>query len=287
MCCFSGPVSKVEGTSIFARMMASGRQLLVYELSLTADREVAMVLPLPVAPGSGEAAVRFLDLKAVPDLFERLEGLFAPPMMRSFAAMEMSLEPLRVHTVGDFVASFVPSLADFSRLDARFRMPAGTLDRVPGYADWGFAVFQLAAPGGSAKIHPMAFELVTRDPDRLFFPTLHVHDGVLHDGAEFAHSLYTQGATGADSWEAAGEVDRWARPSPSRVNEAELFAEAPAVEGSLWSKLITSRAAEQRAAEERAAAAALLKQLIGDPATLRRRRIVGWHRNQDTWVSLR
>ena len=285
MCCFTGTVSRVDGTSIFARMMAPGRQLLVYELSLAAEAEVAMVLPLPVPARSGEDAVRFLDLKAVPEFFARLEAIFAPPVLRSFAATEMSLETLEVHTVGDFVASFVPSLADFARLDPRFRMPAGTLDRVPDYADWGFAVFQLAAPGGAAKIHPMAFEFVTRDPNRLFFPTLHVHDGALHDGAEFAHSLYTQGATGVDSWDPAGEVQRWTGPTRPGVTDEELFAEAP-LEQSFWSKLVTSRAAEQRAAEQRAASVALLKQLIGSAASLRHRRIDGWHANQDTWVPL-
>jgi hypothetical protein len=39
----------------------------------------------------------------------------------------------------------------------------------------------------------MAFEFVTRQPDTLFFPTLHVHDGLVHESAKFDHYLYYQG----------------------------------------------------------------------------------------------
>jgi hypothetical protein len=114
-----------------------------------------------------------------------------------------------VHEVGAFVASFVPSLADFTRLDPRFRAPEGTLDRVPIYSDWGFAVFQLATHGSLAKIHPMAFEMPTRF-DQLFFPTVHVHDGTLPARAVFQHDLYAQHIiTGpGSSWWPAGPALR-------------------------------------------------------------------------------
>jgi hypothetical protein len=95
--------------------------------------------------------------------------------------------------VGAFVASFVPTLADFARLDPRFRIPPGTVDSVPGYSDYGFAVFQLGATNGRSRAHPMAFEFSTRDPERLFFPLLHMHDGQLHPDAAFDHVLYAQG----------------------------------------------------------------------------------------------
>lgn len=37
------------------------------------------------------------------------------------------------------------------------------------------------------------FEFPTRHPDRLFFPTLHIHDGAVKPFARFAHTLYAQG----------------------------------------------------------------------------------------------
>jgi len=98
-----------------------------------------------------------------------------------------------VQVVGAFVASFVPTLADFARLDPRFRIPPGTVDRVPGYSDYGFVVFQLGATKQRSRVHPMAFEFSTRDPEHLFFPLLHVHDGQLHPEAAFDHVLYAQG----------------------------------------------------------------------------------------------
>ena len=41
-------------------------------------------------------------------------------------------------------------------------------------------------------VHPIAFEFPTRDPSRLYFPTVHVHDGAYNDTAGFYHRLYCQ-----------------------------------------------------------------------------------------------
>ena len=53
MCCFSCRVTSVSSTKIFARCEGD-RQFLVYEMSLNALSEVAMILPLPVAAGSAK-----------------------------------------------------------------------------------------------------------------------------------------------------------------------------------------------------------------------------------------
>ena len=102
---------------------------------------------------------------------------------------------MKVFEVGDYIASFVPTLADFARLDDRFRLPEQTWSRLPQYKDFGFAVFQLAA--GSLEPHPMAFEFETANKS-IYFPTLHIHDGEIHDREEFDHVLYLQHA-GFDS----------------------------------------------------------------------------------------
>ncbi len=60
MCCFSGVIERVSATSIFARRWAD-QQLLVYSMTLDTRSEVAMILPLPIAPATG--GVRFLDLE--------------------------------------------------------------------------------------------------------------------------------------------------------------------------------------------------------------------------------
>ena len=171
-----------------------------------------MVLPLPVPPGSPEDAVKFVDLEGYETLFDDLQKAFPPPAaMPSFGPPTRGMMPqakkLEVVTVGKFVASFVPRIDDFTRLDERFRLPNGVFDKVPMYKDWGFAVFQLKdfggivdrvkqvfsrAPTKKETIHPMAFTFPRRDASALFFPTLHVHDGEVHETAHFDHVLYMQ-----------------------------------------------------------------------------------------------
>lgn len=203
---FSRPVREVAATRIFARHLDGGEQALVYSMNVGLTEPTAMILPLPVPPGPAEDAVRFVDLSGYSGFFEHLHAAFPkPPVARGggFAARmipEADLT-LKVHRVGSFIASFVPSRADFTRLDDRFRLSDDIWDALP-YDDWGFAVFQLASKrgmlaritGGVAKqtIHPMAFVFPRRDPRTLFFPTLHVHDGAVHPAAEFDHQLYCQ-----------------------------------------------------------------------------------------------
>ena len=213
MCCFSGPVRSVQSTKIFARRSARGglfseaRQALVYEMKIAADAEVAMILPIPTPARSADDAMRFVSLERYDEFFTDVERAFPPPAAafgppsRGPQAISGAAPPLVVHSVGAFVASFVPSAADFGRLDARFRIPAGTIDRVPEYAAWGFAVFQLKTSGpGIARIHPMAFDFPTRRGKELFFPTVHVHDGALHPEADFSHVLYGQGIAPSPEW---------------------------------------------------------------------------------------
>ena len=194
MCCFSRPVKDVAATKIFARSSTKERQLLVYEMKLAVDEDLAMILPLPVPKQSAEDAVRFVDLSGYADFFKDMAAGFPAPPSRSLgldkSAKGEAAKPLAVVEVGNFEASFVPSIADFARLDERFRLPAGTWDALPDYRDYGFAVFKLKP--GKKQIHPMAFEFPRREPARLFFPTVHVHDGTVRPTAHFDHSLYLQ-----------------------------------------------------------------------------------------------
>lgn len=210
MCCFGGrggALKYVGKSNLFARA-AGERQLLVYSMSVATSEPVAMILPLPVPPGSPEDAVRFIDLHGYPRLFTDLDAGFPDVLLypKSRGLLARSAAPKRtlaVHRVGDFEASFVPALADFARLDPRFRMSDAVWRALPQYADWGFCVFKLIDLrtswfgrwfGGRKPrtIHPMAFEFPRRDPSRLFFPTLHVHDGEVHPHADFDHTLYYQ-----------------------------------------------------------------------------------------------
>jgi hypothetical protein len=257
MCCFSGPVRSVSGTRIFARPLEGGRQLLVYAMSLAIDEDVAMVLPVPVPPGSSDDALAFVDMSKSPTFFESLDALFPRLGILAFGAPQSAplarhRAPLVVHDVGDFQASFVPTQRDFDRLDARFRLAPEAWAALPQYGDWGFAVFKLRSRAPSGFIegvkrvlgqspppeetprHPMAFELPLRDPSKLFYPTVHVHDGKVHPTARFDHTFYGQGI--GVSWEATPktvgeqwvpeEVKRFLRPD-AVVQRSSLVGERP------------------------------------------------------------
>ncbi len=194
MCCFTGPVVSVRNTCIFARQTPHGRQYVVYAMSIETKHDLAMVLPLPVAPGEGDDRLKFINLEGYGEFFDEMEGGFIDSSANPFgaAASAKSVAPvLAVQNVGAYEASFVPTVADFSRLDRRFRLPKGAVEKLPGYAGFGFAVFKLRKADG--PVHPMAFSFLSAVPDRLFFPTLHIHDGEVHPKAEFDHTLYCQG----------------------------------------------------------------------------------------------
>src|SRR4051812_47239054 len=118
MCCFSvaspgwfwqrlfGPEVQVSGTNIFVRMSRPGMQGLAYGMNLKTPREIAMVLPLPVLPGSGEDAVRFIDLSLHPRMFGELDSLFesVPRGPKSASPLRFNRWPkLVVHELGSFV----------------------------------------------------------------------------------------------------------------------------------------------------------------------------------------
>ncbi len=223
----------VKGTRIFARHLG-GEQALVYELDLSVSRDVAMILPLPVAPGSGEAALEFVDLSGYPEFFDDLgrwgeSELIGQPKSQGFVSRGPRLV---VHQVGAFEASYVPGLSDMGRLDPRFRVPDDAWAGLPAVHDFGFAVFKLRR-GRDQRIHPMALKFRTRDRARLFFPTVHVHDGAAHPTAEFHHTLLFQGADGPEVSD--GPAGAYVRPErcaglvdpAARVARLRLDGELP------------------------------------------------------------
>jgi hypothetical protein len=254
MCCFSKvtvpfwerlfarPI-RVFDTRIFARL-DGGVEWLAYSMELATAGDVAMVLPVPIVPRSGDDALTFVSLEGYADLFVDLERAFEPPVSQSWDPLRdgvLSAAPkqLVVHQVGAFEASFVPTRADFSRLDPRFHLADELWDRLPLYRDYGFAVFKLKR-GARQRIHPMAFRFPTRAPDRLFFPTVHVHDGRVHERADFRHALYFQGPFEGEQ---------------RSLGDARMY-------------VATSRA----------------QGLVIDEAPLYRRELIGSLENRDTWI---
>ncbi|HEX7662867.1 MAG TPA: hypothetical protein VF407_00065 [Polyangiaceae bacterium] len=197
MGCFTAP-TEVHSTNIFARMTAPGTEALVYQMEYSAQKPTAMILPLPVALPASESSVTWKDLKAYPTFFADLALAFpaeeprSQSMAKSAAAEAVPLGTIQVHEVGDFIASFVPSQADFTRLDPRFVITSDVWAAFPEYKDYGFAVFQLKELSGAP--HPIAFTFQSRLKDALYFPTVHIHDGTAHKQDQFDHVLYVQDA---------------------------------------------------------------------------------------------
>jgi hypothetical protein len=195
---------RVANTSIFARINSMLEQVLVYSMQVFTDKPSALVLPIPIEQGLGEKALSFIDLSGYRTFFDDLHQACQPIITDLEASADCGsietdiMTTLKVHSVGDYEASFVPSRNGFSRLDNRFQLDGDLWDAMPDYSDYGFAVFQLKS--STAKdiyhegkmVHPMAFIFKTRNPDNVFFPTVHVHDRFFHQKAYFDHSLYTQ-----------------------------------------------------------------------------------------------
>ncbi len=202
MCFFTMSVA-VADTHIFARG-SNGSQYLVYSMAFTAAGELAMVLPLPVPRNSPEDAVRFINLERYADFFADMR--LGIPLTRSVDAVSLGAPPLQVHDVGCFEASFVPKIADFDRLDERFRITDEVWAQLPIYRDYGFAVFKLKGKSTRQNVHPMAFEFPRRNPELLYFPTVHIHDRQLYSVADFHHTLYCQAGA-----EFSNYLDDWRR----------------------------------------------------------------------------
>lgn len=182
-------------------------------MRLDADQDLAMILPVPVIAGSLENSVKFLDFSAYPSFFEDLEKNF--PVLRDGNANDpfgdvASYSRLKVQKVGSFDASFVPSAADFSRLDERFRLSGDVWEKLPQYADYGFVVFKLRK--GVAQVHPMGFAFPSRERSQITFPTVHIHDGKVHKKAKFDHTLYCQSPSSevAMKWEESLYIAQYA-----------------------------------------------------------------------------
>ncbi|WP_444930786.1 hypothetical protein ACJJIF_03095 [Microbulbifer sp. SSSA002] len=190
MCIFTGEVESVENTRIFSRQDGS-RQLIIYDMYLSAKDETAMVLPIPVSNFTSGAPVEFIDLSSYSNIFDDIESLFLQWPAVYLQDCLSADSPIEVHEVGAYEASFVPTPNDFRRLDSRFSLSDTFFEQAPEYSNYGFVVFKLKA--GKAKVHPMAFWFRKDDDGQLFFPTKHMHKGIVNKNDTYHHTLYAQG----------------------------------------------------------------------------------------------
>lgn len=200
MGCFTGTVSRVANTRIFARVTDHATQFLAYQMEYTAGSDVALILPLPTPPNTAPDRVRFLRFSQYEGFFADLENGF--PLTRDIPH-SAPRKHVMTQLVGSFEAVFVPSRQELENLDERFRLPKGTLEKFPEYTDFGFAVFKLRA--GTNTVQPLALEFPIRNPQLLYFPTVDIRNGETPDEAPFDHDLYCQARAGwLRSYDVAG-----------------------------------------------------------------------------------
>jgi len=195
MCIFTGSVRSVQGTKIFVADIDDGQHCCVYSMEAAIDKPVAMVLPVP---GANQKEIEFVNLEDYPKFFDDLEDCWVKPVSRG-AGCAGGGSFLKVHDVGQYIASFVPSLAYFAKLSPEFRLSMNAAKSLSAYRGWGYAVFQLKNSANESNFHPMAFKYTPADRTTLFFPTVHIHDGsTYHEYERFDHILYAQPDKAAD-----------------------------------------------------------------------------------------
>jgi hypothetical protein len=195
MCIFSTTVLGVTQTHILIKDWGMGDQTLIYQMRLHSRTPTAMVLPVPVAK---QGLFKFISMEQYPEFFTDLEKCFGV-RDKSLGSTSRSMKSIEVQEVGQYVASFVETLDDFSRLDPIFRLKPEILSRLPKYKDFSFAVFALKPSANYRKIHPMAFHYSTEFLYELHFPTYHLHDNDLTQVESYDHVLYFQSPRVGDS----------------------------------------------------------------------------------------
>lgn len=187
MSSFSGNLTHLSNTRIFARATPEGKQYLVYQMDYAADEDIALVLPLPIPPNTPPDAVRFIDMVNYRAFFVDMDKGF--PYTRG-----LQLVPGKTRDNARAEPVFLSSAAEFATLEAPFRIPQETWDKLPEYNDFGFAVFKIFAKAPLRS--PVAVEFPMRNPNLLYFPTLHIRNGEAAEEANFDLDLFCQARAG-------------------------------------------------------------------------------------------
>jgi hypothetical protein len=162
MSLINDPVATVYGPSIFARSLPEGRQVIVYQVSFDLAQGMAIILPIPVKPNSGDKAVQFVDLSGYPEMLEHMDNAFP----KDNAVDGCSFRPAGA----PFESVYVPSIEGLARLEEKYRPPEGVWKNLPAYRDFGFVVFKFSVE--RLDVYPLAFAFPRKNPAQLYFPTM-------------------------------------------------------------------------------------------------------------------
>lgn len=222
MCIIQGDNPNVKKTRILVAPIDSFWQFTMYgnEVSFQSPQSfAAMILPVP----SG-ADPELIDLSRVSDCLDVLSRYLIPPSLSaaSFSITNSSKSRsdsyLEVTEVGSYLASVVPTLSDFHRIDPSVFVLDPTVFQVLSQyypTDFQFVVCMLQQ---HKAYHPLGI-LHRRLPDsRLFLPTLHFHysQASHQDHTDWDHEIFC-----CDS--RIVEALPWQYQSPNAVDMSSLM----------------------------------------------------------------
>ena len=203
MCIISLTVEQVNATKIFSCFTEDEtRQFVIYSNQVTTNHENnMMILPVP-NPNS----VDLINLSQYPDFFEDCQKNFHrynPPQLYATRSLAASLDhyerpPLPVFNVGSYIASIVPSVLDFDRLNPRhFPVPVDLHNVLRHQYDNEFGFICCRLKRGNHSYHPFAYSHSKHSGGLMFLPTFHYHphgsSSVRHFDADWDHVIYTVG----------------------------------------------------------------------------------------------
>lgn len=194
MCIFNNYVRELGKTKILVTITETGRQLTIYQNSITGDQEAdsdkkpkhdfsdAMILPYPIAGNHGEPVV-LIDLSGDDrDILDDLAYFFdrlinGPPALRLGGSTTNKLELLPVKELGAYNVSIARSIEDLHRIDKRvFKINPSIADllKIHYGRGFGFLVCSYNSELG-VKEHPIAYIHDLLPNYEYFIPTRHEH----------------------------------------------------------------------------------------------------------------
>lgn len=205
MCIITKIVEEVNSTQIFTCFSEDqSKQFLVYSNQVNTNEENnLMILPVP-----NPESVEFINLQKYTKFFDDCQKNFkyvrhraTDSLLYASRSLSASIEdrpPLVIHKVGSYVASIVPSVADFDRLDPLvFDLDFNLQDILKSTytSEFGFIACKLRK--GAHTYHPFAYIHKSHSGGLLFIPTLHYHAHQYgmnkHIDADWDHIIYSIG----------------------------------------------------------------------------------------------
>lgn len=182
MCIFVAPVLRVSKTRIAVAPLSDNRQLIVYENQVSQQPGARNAMVLPVPAGQPVTLVDFSKYPFGGNFWDDCDSLIPRAITNNamsfgggFGVATKDVETLPVQRVGAYMASVVPSLADFGRLDASvFQLPKDIESILVEHYAAGFS-FVVCLFTGNVGAHPIAYTSARLPNGNCFIPTRHAH----------------------------------------------------------------------------------------------------------------